>query len=215
MELTKYTQEMFNALQIVGGYKICPTGDYSEVKSFPLRCKFDENCKFGTFSSFNMFCSFKNGCNFDRACSFGKSIIFGKYCNFEEDCSFDINCLFYSSCNFNSGCSFGYFCKFHDDCSFGCRCSFGEDCCFGYNCVCEFGTFINLVSCGGFGSRERTTYFFKLTNGDIAVRCGCFTGSIDEWEMQVCKTHKNTYLETAYLALIPAVKAQFKIIDQK
>jgi len=67
-----------------------------------------------------------------------------------------------------------------------------------------------MISCGGFGRYDRTTYFFRLINGAIFVQCGCFQGDLQKWIDQVCETHKDTHLKTAYLALIPAVKAQFE-----
>ena len=57
---------------------------------------------------------------------------------------------------------------------------FGGDCRFGEGCICEFGQFVSMLSVGGFGSCGRTTYFFRLSDGRICVRCGCFAGTLDE-----------------------------------
>lgn len=69
MKLKKYTQEEFDAFPVVDGWKMCPTGDYSLIKSFG------------------------NGCNFSEWCSFGKGCSFGKWCRFSERCSFGNGCI--------------------------------------------------------------------------------------------------------------------------
>lgn len=64
-----------------------------------------------------------------------------------------------------------------------------------------------MYTAGGFGSKGRTTYFFYMANGGVCVRCGCFAGTIDEWEDQVKKTHENGVLTESYLLIGKAVRA--------
>ena len=46
--MKKYTQEDFVSFAINEyGYKICPSGDYSDINSFGGRCSFGELCSFG------------------------------------------------------------------------------------------------------------------------------------------------------------------------
>ena len=47
-----YTQEEFDALPVVDGVKVCPTGDYSAIESFGDLCRFGEWCSFGVRCSF-------------------------------------------------------------------------------------------------------------------------------------------------------------------
>lgn len=96
---------------------------------------------------------------------------------------------------------------FPECCSFGKRCSFGDCCHFGERCKCEFGEFKSMYTAGGFGSEGRTTYFFHMADGGICVRCGCFTGTIDEWESKVKKTHGVTPYAQVYLLIGAAVRA--------
>ena len=84
---------------------------------------------------------------------------------------------------------------------------FPERCSFGEWCNCEFGEFKAMYTAGGFGSEGRTTYFFHMADGGICVRCGCFAGTIDEWEDQVKKTHENGVLAKSYLLIGKAVRA--------
>ena len=125
--MKKYSAEDLKTFEVVNGFIICPTGDYTEIEQFPRCCSFGERCRFG------------------------------------EDCSF------------------------------------GENCRFGVGCHCEFGGFYHVISCGGFGSEYRTTYFFGLTDGRICVRCGCFRGTIEKWAEKVKKTHGDSLLAKAYL----------------
>lgn len=57
------------------------------------------------------------------------------------------------------------------------------------------------------GSRKGCTYFFK-TASEIYVRCGCFFGTIAEFEAAVNETHKNNeQYKNEYLEAIRYVKA--------
>ena len=129
---------------------------------------------------------------------------------FDAVCSFGAGCSFGAHCRFGAGCSFGEICSFGAHCSFDVVCSFGARCRFGARCICEFGQFVSMLSAGGFGSEGRTTYFFLLADGRICVRCGCFSGTLDEWAAKVKQTHGDSQIAKAYLLLIPAVKAQFE-----
>ena len=45
--MKKYTQAEFDALPVIDGRKQCPTGDYSDIRSFGEWCSFGERCSFG------------------------------------------------------------------------------------------------------------------------------------------------------------------------
>ena len=63
--MKKYTQEDFDNFEVDEyGRKICPTGDYTAIKSFGKGCSFGERCSFGEW------CSFGAGCGFGAWCSF-------------------------------------------------------------------------------------------------------------------------------------------------
>lgn len=50
----------------------------------------------------------------------------------------------------------------------------------------------------GLGSEGRCTYFFKCTDGDIYVRCGCFFGNMGSFLAKVAETHGNTKYAEGY-----------------
>ena len=72
-----------------------------------------------------------------------------------------------------------------------------------------------MISCGGFGSGYRTTYFFGLTDGKICVRCGCFHGTIEEWAEKVKKTHGDSLLAKAYLGLVEPVETMMQFVREE
>jgi len=58
-------------------------------------------------------------------------------------------------------------------------------------------TAFNLI-----GSRDGTTTFVRQKQGGIWVRCGCYSGTINEFEDRVRKTHGDNAHAKAYLAAI-------------
>ena len=63
---------------------------------------------------------------------------------------------------------------------------------------------------GPIGSRNDTTTFFRTLNRQIFVKCGCFTGSIDEFVEAVKKTHGGTKHEKTYMLAVELAKAQIE-----
>ena len=64
----------------------------------------------------------------------------------------------------------------------------------------------DYISIGSIGRRGDTTTFFRLKQGGIGVKCGCFIGKIDEFEKAVHKTHAGNEHEKAYMAAIRMAK---------
>lgn len=131
---------------------------------------------------------------------------------FERD---EIGRLICPSGDYSAIRSFGEWCSFGERCSFGESCSFGKWCSFGESCLLEnHHHFENIaeevdrvVKIDRIGSRKGCTYFFK-TLSEIYVRCGCFFGTLGEFEEQVNKTHKdNEQYRTEYLETIKYIKA--------
>ena len=76
--MKKYTQSDFDNLEVhENGYKIRPSGDYTQISSFGAWCIFGEGCIFGAWCSFGAKCRFGEGCSF------------GERCCFDEKCSFE------------------------------------------------------------------------------------------------------------------------------
>ncbi len=63
----------------------------------------------------------------------------------------------------------------------------------------------------GFGSHSRSTTMFRGENENIYVSCGCFSGTLEEFENKVKETHGSNKFAREYLALIEAAKIHFEV----
>ena len=68
----------------------------------------------------------------------------------------------------------------------------------------------DVLTVGVIGSRNSYTTIFHTDKG-IFVRCGCFKGTLDEFETKVKETHKGNKHEKDYLALIQFAKIKFEL----
>ena len=109
-------------------------------------------------------------------------------------------------CNFDEGCRFGEDCRFGEWCSFGAGCSFGERCSFEGGHIAAPGYPLLIFS--GFGSENRTTYAFNCQDG-IWVRCGCFSGSLEEFREKVRERHGDTPFAIEYLTIADLIERRF------
>ena len=102
--MKKYTQSDFDNFEVdETGYKICPSGDYTQISSFGEKCSFGEGCRFGAWCIFGACCSFGVWCRFGAWCGFGEKCSFGEGCRFGEKCSFGEGCRFGEKCSFENG----------------------------------------------------------------------------------------------------------------
>ena len=69
------------------GWLICPSGDYTEIRTFPEKCIFEKGCNFIRRSNFGVWCSFGEWCSFCERCNFGERCVFGELNRFDENCS--------------------------------------------------------------------------------------------------------------------------------
>ena len=93
---------------------------------------------------------------------------------------------------------------------------YGDTIIYGDTCICNDAWICgdsDYICFKGFGSENRNTIMFKTKNGDIYVCCGCFRGSLKEFEEKVKETHGNTKYAKEYLVCIEAAKIHFEIDD--
>lgn len=74
--------------------------------------------------------------------------------------------------------------------------------------ICDDADYIYLK---GFGSHNRSTTMFRAKSGNICVSCGCFSGTLQEFESKVKETHGNNKFAREYLALVEAAKIHFEV----
>ena len=78
-----------------------------------------------------------------------------------------------------------------------------------YGDACVYGN-ADYAYAHGFGSVNRTTTFFRLNDGGVGVRCGCFYGTLDEFREKVRETHKESNLAQEYLMLADLMEMRFQ-----
>lgn len=144
--------------------------------------------------------SFPEGCSFGEDCRFGDNCRFGEWCHFGEGGRFGEYCRFGAECRFGAGCSFGAGCRFGENCRFGAECRFegGHIAAPGYP----------MLTFGGFGSANRTTYAFNCKDG-VVIRCECFSGSLEEFREKVRERHGNKPFAFEYLSIAHLIERRF------
>ena len=60
-----------------------------------------------------------------------------------------------------------------------------------------------------FGSANRHTHAYLTKDNKVEITCGCFKGSIEEFEKKVEETHSGTVYEKQYKAIIDVIKIKF------
>ena len=78
-----------------------------------------------------------------------------------------------------------------------------------YGDACVYGN-ADYAYAHGFGSVNRTTTFFRLNDGGVGVRCGCFYGTLDEFREKVRETHKESNLAQEYMMLADLMEMRFQ-----
>ena len=69
----------------------------------------------------------------------------------------------------------------------------------------------DYITIKGLGSVCRNTTIFRTKGKNIAVKCGCFYGTLAEFVDKVKETHGNSKFTKEYLALIDLVKIHFEL----
>ena len=63
-----------------------------------------------------------------------------------------------------------------------------------------------------FGSCNRHTHAYITKSKEVEITCGCFRGSIKEFEEQIHKKHFGTIYEKQYMAIVNVIKIKFGLI---
>lgn len=69
----------------------------------------------------------------------------------------------------------------------------------------------DFCAMAGFGSAYRTTTAYRTKAGGIGISCGCFYGTLDEFRLQVEKTHGDNKFGREYQAMIQLIKVKFEV----
>ena len=121
---------------------------------------------------------------------------------------------------YGNACVYGNAWVYGNACVYGNARVSGDACVYGYAWVygnarvsgdaCVYG-YADYILLSGFGSHNRSTTMFKEKSGNICVSCGCFSGTLQEFESKVKETHGNNKFAREYLALVEAAKIHFEV----
>lgn len=176
--MKKITQEEYDAMPITDDYKICPTGDYSDVKIF------DDDAKFGSHTIFESHSVFGSYSRFGSHSTFGECSTFGAWSKFEAHLIFGSYSTFGHTSTFGEYAEFGSYAAFGNDAKFTGQTTFGHDTTFenGYLPINYMRPFMKFA---GFGSRcNSELYYYQFTRGDY-IRAGCWFGTVEEFRQRV------------------------------
>ena len=70
----------------------------------------------------------------------------------------------------------------------------------------------DILIVGSIGSRNEYTSIFHTDKG-VFVQCGCFRGTIEEFEKKVKETHQGNNHERDYLAMVDFAKVKFGLTE--
>ena len=130
-----------------------------------------------------------------------------KYSKTLINCQNCINCSDCSDCSFCSDCSSCSYCSFCSDCS---SCSYCSSCRHCTNCTncsdCrDFKSNPQRITSANLGSRNsQTTFYWNAENEQII--CGCFKGTLEEFEEQVKITHGDNDFAKGYFKWIELIR---------
>ena len=73
----------------------------------------------------------------------------------------------------------------------------------------------HYIQMGPIGSRDDTITFMRTKDAEIAVKIGCFFGTIDEFEEKVKETHGNNHHAKEYLLAAEIAKSRIDLTPEE
>ena len=68
----------------------------------------------------------------------------------------------------------------------------------------------DYATISGFGSKNRTTTFYRCEDKKIEVICGCFAGTIEEFRKKVKEAHGENKFAKEYIAIADLMEMHFE-----
>ena len=154
-----------------------------------------------------------NACIYDDARISGNARIYGNACIYDDARISGYTYIYNDARISDNACISGCACIYDNVSISGDACISGFAYISGYARICGdawIHSETDYLCFKGLGSQNRNTTFFKCKDGHIHVSCGCFSGSIQEFETKVKKTHGDSKYAKEYLACIEVVKIHFE-----
>ena len=164
-------------------------------------CRYCSYCSDCSYCRYCSDCSYCSGCRDCSYCSDCSDCSYCRDCSYCSDCSYCRDCSDCSDCSYCRYCSYCSYCSYCRDCSYCSDCSYCRDC---RGCS-NFKTNPQRITSPILGSRNsQTTYYWNDENEKIV--CGCFKGTLEEFETKVKITHGDNDFAKGYLKWIELVK---------
>lgn len=90
--------------------------------------------------------------------------------------------------------------------------SFGERASFGEGCMLEGDKELigsTIYCAGGLGSKSRTTYGIPTKEG-VFIRCGCWSGWLNEFRARIEKVYKDNPIQREYVLMASLFQARWE-----
>ena len=186
-------------------YRIKALIDFGDVKAGSLGgyVEKEEN-----LSQANTAWVYGNACVYGNAWVYGNACVYGNAWVSGDACVSDYACVSGNACVYGNARVSGDAWVYGNACVSDYACVSGNVCVYGNARVSDNADYILL---SGFGSHNRSTTMFKEKSGNICVSCGCFSGTLQEFESKVKETHGNNKFAREYLALVEAAKIHFEV----
>ena len=192
-------------------YTIEEAKSYSETL---INCKGCTNCTNCEYCRHCTNCRYCTGCKDCTNCRHCKGCTDCEYCTNCEDCT---NCKDCGHCKGCRKCANCINCRDCKDCPY---CTDCEDCIACASCKgcigCRYCEYLRLITSqpqiyttNKIGSRKSRTIFI-YSEKQLFVRCGCFWGTLAEFESAVEKTHGSNKYAVVYRKEIAKVKILFE-----
>ena len=221
-ELTTNTKMCFGrklyqikALKDFGDVKAGDLGGYIEkeenLSQDGIAWVFDNACVYDNAQIYDGAQIYDNVCVYGNAYVYGDAKVFGNACVYDDAEVFDNAQVYGDAKVFGDACVCDNAEVFDNARALGNTQVYDAT---WIHCDAQISSNADYICFKGFGSENRNTIMFKTKNGDVYVCCGCFEGSLKEFEEKVKETHGNTKYAKEYLACIEVAKIHFEIDEQ-
>jgi len=195
-DLDKYYNKNTNRIELNGDFEI----DYIST-SKNLYCKGDLCCEGDLCCKGNLYCKGDLCCEGDLCCKGNL------YCEGDLCCEGDLYCKGNLYCKGDLCCEGDLCCKGNLYCE-------GDLCCEG-NLKIKNKLIKKYLRIGKIGSRNSDTIFYIPKRGKVFIKCGCWSGNIDDFKKRVKDQYNGSYYYDEYMATIDYVMAMSKLNPTK
>jgi len=200
--------KLIDGYWVIGSNKwdasIYPQEQAEKYSKTLINCQNCINCSDCSYCRSCSYCSDCRSCSYCSDCSDCIDCSDCRSCSYCSDCSDCIDCSYCRSCSYCSDCSDCSYCR---SCSYCSYCSYCRSCSSCRSCsdCSDFKTNPQRITSAILGSRNSQTTFYWNEEKEQIV-CGCFKGTLEEFETKVKETHGDNDFAKGYFKWIELVR---------